>query len=109
MNDHSYKLPLFCQLPNSNLLPCHYLLSREMPLVNLWPLGPFSINTCSYNNCSFIFPLLFCRFTILLSHPLFAFNLVTSKMMGIDNPLAKLGASFYFVCVQVTAYTLLAC
>ena len=72
------------------------MIMREMPLVNLWPPGLFSISKFFYTISSFLFAVLFYHYPSLL----FAFNLVT-KDKGLNNPLSTLGASLYFVCVQV--------
>ena len=63
------------------------MLSREMPLVNLWPLGLSFINTKLLQQLLFYFLLFSCHFAL----SLFAFNLVASKNKGSDNPLAFVG------------------
>ena len=60
------------------------MLSREMPLVNLWPPGLFSNQ---YKKLLQFALLLSCCFALSLS----AFNLVAGKNKRIDNPLAFVG------------------
>ena len=87
MNDHSYKLPLFCQLPNSNLstMPLH-AFERD---ASSEPMAPGSIlpSIQKLLQLLFYFLLLSCRFAL----SLFAFNLVASKNKGSDDPLAFVG------------------
>ena len=86
MNDHNYNYAQLCQLPNSNLSNTPLLCFREMPPVNLWPMGLFSINTKASTIATYL-PLYFLSFCLSLP----AFYLVSSNNKGSDDPLAFVG------------------
>src|SRR5438128_614423 len=83
MNDHSYKDYYFVNCPTVICSPHHYLLSRELPLVNLWPPGLFSVKFF-YNK---IAPVICFNISLQLSSITISFNLVTSKTRGLTTLL----------------------